>query len=196
MKSREEFSEQELLQQLKQGDHFAFEQLYNKYARQLTVKLLHLLRDEELAGDVLQDLFLKVWERRADIDTTQSLRGYLYTIASNMAKNKFAKALHRQIYFESLPANEEGFDSVSRFVDQREMQIAIDQALARLPARQREVYSLYKIEGLSYKEIQERLGISKPAVNRLIQEAGKKMREYLQPHSYLFLCIVLFDVTH
>ncbi|GEM63922.1 RNA polymerase sigma-70 factor [Sphingobacterium faecium NBRC 15299] len=196
MKSRVEYSEQELLQQLKKGDHSAFEQLYNKYAYQLTAKLFKLLRDEELAGDVLQDLFLKIWERREDIDPGQSLGGYLYTIASNMAKNKFANALHRQIYFQSLPANEEGFDSVSRFVDQKEMKLAIDQALAKLPERQREIYTLYKIEGLSYKEIQVRAGISKPAVNRLIQEAGKKMREYLKPHSYIILCCVLIDVTH
>lgn len=196
MKPRLEIDEQELLEKVKQGDHFAFEQIYRKYAHRLTVKLLQLLRDEELAGDVLQDLFLKVWERRQDIDPTQSLGGYLYTIASNMAKNKFANSLHRQIYLQSLPNTEEGFDSVSGFVDQKEIQMAIEQALAKLPARQREVYSLYKIEGLSYKEIQERVGISKPAVNRLIQEAGKKMREYLQPHIYLILCIALYEATH
>ena len=196
MKSIEEYSEQELLLQLKQGDHIAFEAIYRKYASRLTVKLLNLIKDEELAGDVLQDLFLKIWERKEDIDPTQSLGGYLYTIATNMAKNKFANALHRQLYLQSLPNHEEGFDSVSKFVDQKEIQIAIEQALAKLPVRQREVYSLYKIDGLSYKEIQERVGISKPAVNRLIQEAGKKMREYLKTHSYIILCIALFEVTN
>lgn len=195
MKSRVIYSEEELLLQLKQGDHAAFAQLYQQYAPRLTAKLLTLLRDQELAGDVLQDLFLKLWERREDIDPTQAFGGYLYTIATNMAKNKFAHALHRQIYFQSLPG-EEGFDSVSRHVEQKEMQQAIQQALDKLPPRQREVYTLYKIEGRSYKEIQEKFGIGKPAVNRLIQEAGKKMREYLQPHTYLILCIALYEAAH
>ncbi|OJV55360.1 MAG: hypothetical protein BGO31_20745 [Bacteroidetes bacterium 43-16] len=195
MSARDEYNDQDLLQRLKLGEHVAFEQLYRKYAQRLTIKLISLLRDRELAGDILQDVFVKVWERRELINSSQSLSGYLYTIAANMAKDTFRSAMHRQLYIHAHSGLEEGTDTVSRFVDQKDMQLAIEQALAKLPPRQREVYTLYKIEGLSYKEIQDMLGIGKPAVNRLLQEAGKKMREYLQPISYIFLCSAMIGLT-
>ncbi|TDQ79296.1 RNA polymerase sigma factor [Sphingobacterium yanglingense] len=185
--------EKDLLFRLQAGDHDAFEKLYQSYAAKLTAKLVTLLRDKDLAGDILQDLFVKVWQLRADIDPDKSFGGYLHTIATNMAKDKFRNSLHQQLYIQSRTDLTEGYDSVSRFMDQKDMRAAVDAALSKLPPRQREVYTLYKIEGLSYKEIQQRLGISKQAVNRLIQEAGKKMREYLLPIGYLMLCSVMVE---
>ena len=88
MRNQSEYSEVELVNELRHGSHFAFEQLYRRYAPRLTMKLISLLRDEELAGDVLQDLFIKLWEIREQIELEQSLRGYLYTIASNMANDQ------------------------------------------------------------------------------------------------------------
>lgn len=194
MKTRVEHIESTLLTDLQNGDHAAFEQLYRQYAPGLTMKLVSLLRDRELAGDVLQDLFVKLWEMRTQIDTTQSIRAYLYTIATNMAKDKFRSSLIRQIFINSQSGLEEGQDSVAQFINQKELRSAIEQALAQLPPRQREVYTMFKLDGLSYKEIQERLGIGKPAVNRLLQEAGKKMKEYLQPIAYIYLYYIIFGL--
>lgn len=194
MRNQSEYSEVELVNELRHGSHVAFEQLYRRYAPRLTMKLISLLRDEELAGDVLQDLFIKLWEIRELIEPEQSLRGYLYTIASNMAKDKFRSSMTRQLFIQSEFGDEEIHDSVNQFIDQKELRIAIEKALEKLPPRQREVYTLFKLEGLSYKEIQDRLNISKPAVNRLIQEAGKKMKEYLQPIAYIFLCHIMLDL--
>lgn len=194
MRNQSQYSEVELVNELRHGSHVAFEQLYRRYAPRLTMKLISLLRDEELAGDVLQDLFIKLWEIREQIEPEQSLRGYLYTIASNMAKDKFRSSMTRQLFIKSEFGNEEIHDSVNQFIDQKELRIAIEKALEKLPPRQREVYTLFKLEGLSYKEIQDRLSISKPAVNRLIQEAGKKMKEYLQPIAYIFLCHIMLDL--
>lgn len=196
MKLRVEYSdERDLLNELRDGDHSAFEQLYRQYAPALTLKLVSLLRDRELAGDILQDLFVKLWEVRSQIDPQQSIRGYLYTIASNMAKDKFRSSLTRQIFIQSHLDMEIGQDSVSQFIDQKELRAAIEQALAQLPPRQREVYTMFKLDGLSYKEIQEKLRIGKPAVNRLLQEAGKKMKEYLQPIAYIFLCSAMMNLN-
>ncbi len=195
MKTRAEHSERELIIELRNGDHSAFEQLYRLYAPGLTMKLVSLLRDRELAGDVLQDLFIKLWETRNQINPDQSIRGYLYTIASNMAKDKFRSSLTRQLFIQSEMGKDEGQDSVSQFINQKELRLALEQALAKLPPRQREVYTMFKLEGLSYKEIQDKLGIGKPAVNRLIQEAGKKMKEYLYPIAYIYLCSTIMDFS-
>ncbi|WP_313491948.1 MULTISPECIES: RNA polymerase sigma factor [Sphingobacterium] len=194
MKNQGDYSDYELVSELRNGDHGAFEQLYRRYAPRLSMKLISLLKDQELAGDVLQDLFIKLWEMRAQIEPDQSIRGYLYTIAGNMAKDKFRSSLTRQIFIQSEFSNEQNHDNVSQFIDQKEIRIAVEKALEKLPPRQREVYTLFKLEGLSYKEIQDRLGISKPAVNRLIHEAGKKMKEYLQPMAYIFLCQIMLDL--
>lgn len=184
-------SEEDLLLRLQSGDHEAFEQLYRNYAPKLTAKLLPLIRDTELASDILQDLFVKVWQQRANIDPAKSFGGYLHTIAVNMVKDKFRRSLHQQIYLDSYLNVWNGYDSVSLFMDQKDIRKAIDHALSKLPPRQRQVYILHKLEGRSYKEIQEMLGITKSAVNRLIQEAGKKMREHLMPISYMLLFFIL-----
>ncbi|OJV50995.1 MAG: hypothetical protein BGO31_11040 [Bacteroidetes bacterium 43-16] len=196
MKARVEYSERDLLTEVRNGHHLAFEQLYRQYAPGLTLKLVSLLKDEELAGDVLQDLFVKLWETRSQIDPNQSIRGYLYTIAVNMAKGTFRRSLTRQLFIQSeFVHNEEGLNTVSQFINQKELRVAIEQALAKLPPRQREVYTMFKLDGLSYKEIQDKLGIGKPAVNRLIQEAGKKMKEYLYPIAYIYLCSTILDFS-
>lgn len=79
-------NEKELLRRLRDGDELAFKEIYETYAPRLAVRLLQLLRSEELARDILQDLFIKIWEVRHTINPELSFAALLYKMAANLSK--------------------------------------------------------------------------------------------------------------
>ena len=90
-------NEQQLLVKLRDGDAVAFQHIYTIYAPRLTGKLMQLLRSEELAEDVLQDIFVKIWEIRTTIDLEQNFAAFLYKMAANRSKNVFRRNLYDEL---------------------------------------------------------------------------------------------------
>lgn len=184
------FNEKELIVKIRNGDTMAFNQIYRHYAKRLTIRLLHLLKSEELAQDVLQDVFLKVWEVRDRLDPELAFGSFLYTIAGNLGKNTFRRALQFQIYQNEMPF-EETYSPIEQQWDQKDTEAILEMALNQLTPRQKEVYTLHKIEGYSYKEISDRLNISPNTINQLMQQANKHLKNILAPYSLLLVSILL-----
>jgi len=183
--------EEDLLQKLRRGDRKAFKELYDLYHRRLTLKLVYLLKSEELAQDVLQDIFVKIWEIRETIDPSGNFGGLLYKMAANLAKNVFRKSIYDQLMRSEFAKN----DSYSPFEDLDDASNAktiLNIALDRLTPRQREVYCLHKIEGLSYREISKLLSISDSAINHHIQQANKLLKEILKTDRLLIMLLISF----
>lgn len=183
-------NEKELIQRIIKGDTMAFEQVYQHYAKRLSIKLLHLLKNEELAQDILQDVFLKVWEIRGNLDPELSFISLLYTIAGNYCKNSFRKALSQQLY-EQHHGLEEAYCPIEQQLEHKETGMALQAALDKLTPRQKQVFTLHKIEGRSYKEISELLGISPNTINQLMQQANKQLKAFLVSYSLLLAAILL-----
>lgn len=184
------FNEKELIHRIKEGDVVAFELVYRHYAQRLAIKLLQLLKSEELAQDILQDVFLKVWEIRDRLDPELSFGAFLYTIAGNLSKNTFQKSLQLQIYHQRT-SFEETHSPIDALMDQKDAAFALNEAMERLTPRQKEIYTLHKIDGYSYVEISERLGISTHTINHLMQQANKQLKTVLMTHSLLLAAILL-----
>lgn len=182
--------EKELINRVKSGDQDAFEALYKSYSRKLTYRLLHLLKSEELAQDILQDVFLKVWEVRDRLDPELSFGAFLYTIASNYCKKSFRKALLDQAYHHH-NAFEEAYSPIEWQLDKKDAKSILESALQKLTPRQKEVFTLHKIEGHSYSEISEQLGISPNTINQLLQQANKQLKAGLIGQSLLLAAILL-----
>src|SRR5690554_4918953 len=81
--------ERELLVKLRDGDHRAYDILYNNYSEKLTAKLFKLLKSWDEVEDALQELFVKVWENREKIDPDKSFPSYLYRIAVNIVNDYY-----------------------------------------------------------------------------------------------------------
>ncbi|MFC3355548.1 RNA polymerase sigma factor [Sphingobacterium zeae] len=183
--------EEDLLQKLRRGDREAFKELYDLYHRRLTLKLVYLLKSEELVQDVLQDIFVKIWEIRETIDPSGNFGGLLYKMAANLAKNVFRKSIYDQLMRSEFAKN----DSYSPFEDLDDASNAktiLNIALDRLTPRQREVYCLHKIEGMSYREISKLLSISDSAINHHIQQANKQLKELLKTDRLLIMLLISF----
>lgn len=182
--------EKELLGKLRYGDSSAFSSLYAIYAPRLSVKLLQLLRSEELAEDILQDIFVKIWEVRETIDPDQNFAAFLYKMAANRSKNVFRRNLYDENMRNEL-GKDLGYDPIENATNESDTKRILDLAMSKLTPRQREVYTLHKLEGLSYQEISEKLKISASAINHHIQEATKQLKIALKSYRFDILIVLL-----
>jgi RNA polymerase sigma-70 factor (family 1) len=183
--------ESELLVKLRDGDNHAFTTLYNGYSTTLMAHLTHMLKSAELADEVLQDTFMAVWNNRHTIDPEQSFKAYVYKIATNNTYKLFRKAAYDQTYrVHMLPILEAGYNNIESRIYQKEHEELLARLLDKMPAKQREVYRLHKIEGYSYKEISEQLGISHNTINSYITRGNQYIKSQLLTNPE-FLPIVL-----
>lgn len=184
--------EKELLRRLRDGDEFAFKELYNIYAPRLAARLIQLLRSQELAEDLLQDLFIKIWEVRQTINPELSFGALLYKMAANLSKNVYRRNVYDQLMRKQINPDE-GHNPIEESLNQSEAKELLQAALNKLTPRQREVYVMHKIDGLSYQEISIRLNISASAINHHIQEANKQLRNILKSN-YIFIFAVILPI--
>ena len=172
-----------LLAKLKAGDQAAFEHFYKTYHLQLHHKILNLVREDIVAEELLQDLFLKVWLKRHLIDPEKSFKAYLYQIAKNLIADHY-RHLARQLKMERASEIEEleVEDSIDDMFPKDLALKAINEATQTLSEQQRAVFTLSKIEGKSYEEISQQLNISKATIHTHMSRAVKQIREYIRIH--------------
>ena len=173
MKPHVDIDESELLLQLRDGDAVAFESLYLRYAEKLSAQLFRLLKSWEEVEEALQQLFVKVWENRGNIDPGKSFQAYLYKIASNIAND----------YYRKLSKDKELANNMLQQIallydpDTLTAQIQADEELMRtiekLPPQRKTVFKLCKLEGKSYTEVSRMLSISEATVGDHIAKANR-----------------------
>lgn len=193
-RSGDPFNEKDLLERMRHGDVYAFHRIYDRYKGPLAHRVLLLLKADELVQDVLQDLFLKVWEHRSTIDPNKSFRAYLFRIISNQVTDIFRK-VHREIVLQErlLHERSDGYCHIEEEVISKENIRLIHDALLKLPARQREIFVLHKFDGKSYKEISEELGIEPATINQHIYRAMQHLNRLVNPKlPFIMLFLSIF----
>lgn len=194
MSNPTEHNEQGLLLRLQAGDTYAFEMLYNSYKHRLSANFIKLLRDDELAKDALQDLFVRVWNGRASIDPEQSFRAFLFRIAKNLVIDYYRKAARdKSMQEKMLRENEISYQHVEEQLVSRENIGLVRSIIDKLPEQQHRAYMLHKIEGKSYNEISELMGISPSTINKHIYMAHRFVKDRLA-HSPLLLKLLLVAI--
>jgi RNA polymerase sigma-70 factor (ECF subfamily) len=164
----------ELVALLKGGDKTAFKKLFDKYGKRLYQFSLKFLREKEDAEDLLNEVFLKIWENRRNLKTDTSFQSYLFTIAYNNIRQRFLKRSREEKYIQIFATehltenlkNEDQIDYLS-FVK------VVNDAIEMLPARRREIFLLYYKEELKSKQIAEKLNITEQFVRNQLTMAKK-----------------------
>lgn len=174
-------SDNDLVVLLNQGNERAFMEIYHRYKTPLANNLLRILKSPELVEEVLQDIFLMLWEKRRQIDSKQKVSAYLYKATLNKTKNIFRQLAYDQRAREEFLKNyiHAGENTVQTWMDDKEMKLLVNSLLDHLPAQQRKVYVLCKLDGLSYKEVSNLLNISEATVNSHIRNANKLLRNQI-----------------
>lgn len=174
------YSDQELVQLLVNNDQEAFEQLYERHWFELYRSGLHILKDADAAKDIVQDVFVWLWENRATLHITY-LQAYLKAAVRFKVANYIRSGNIRHHFFDELarfPSDPSAPTGDER-IELKELQQVIHDSVLQLPEKCREVYCLSREEGLSNREIAERMGISVKTVEAQMTIALKRLQTRL-----------------
>lgn len=169
----------ELLTNLKNGDMLAFDRVYELYSHKLFSFVFKILKNEAEADDIVQEVFVKIWESRRKLEDYKLLNSYIFTIAYNNSIDLIRKRVNNTKYLEHLKnsASINVSPTIISHIEFNELNNQAEKLIANLPERQKQVYLLHREEGLTYPEIAEKLGISKNTVENHMVKALKYLRQ-------------------
>ena len=188
--------EKDLLRRLKNDDENAFRQIFEFYVKQVYQFVYGYLKDKLEAEDVTQNIFQKIWEKRSMIDLKQSFSGFLFTIAYRSVIDHVRKEASKK-QWERL-RNVENDESSSHLtadslLNNHQFESLYQKALSALTPKRKEIFVLSRHEGLSNKEIADKLDISVKTVENHMTAALFTFREFFN-NSELVLIICAFTM--
>ena len=171
-------TEKELVKKLKEGDSFAFEVLFYKYRNKVKGFAIKMVPAQVDPEEIVQEVFVKLWLRKEGIDPEKDFHSYLFSIAKHLVIDYLKSAVNRKLYFvgehyQQDLLMEESFDTTMAEDAEEKLQKLINE----IPERRREIFRLSRFEGLSYKQIAERLNISENTVDSQIRNALAFLRK-------------------
>lgn len=174
---RENMTERELIASLKTGDENAFTALYKMYWPKVhNFSRLYLTSVSEVE-EIVQEVFVKLWETRVFLKEDESFKGFLFIITRNLIFNQFRKSFNENTYKMTILNSVSGEYDMENEMEASDLKNYIKKLIAELPPRQKEVFRMSREQHLSYKEISMRLCISEKTVERHINEALKYLRK-------------------
>ena len=177
MQNYKTYTDQQLLDLLKKGDEAAFTEVYDRYSALLLIHADNKLQDEDEARDVVQDVFVRLWEKRAQVNVNSNLSGYLYNSVRNQIFNMIKHQKVISSYTESLlDANTNSEIYADHLIREKQFAAMIAAEIAALPPRMREVFELRRMENLSNKEVAERLNITELTAADQMKKAVKALK--------------------
>jgi RNA polymerase sigma-70 factor (ECF subfamily) len=177
---------------LKRGDVKSFDVLFYHYNERLYYFVFSLIKKQEDAEGIVQEVFLKIWTNRRSIDLHKSFKSYVFTIAYNLTIDYLRKRIHENEYIKHLE-NHFNVESISveNEGDFNIVQSQVEKFIEELPKRRQQIFKLSRINGLSHKEIASRLNISVKTVENHISLAIKHLKEKLKFYQPTILLIFL-----
>ena len=170
-------SDPDIVAAIRRGDEQAFETTFRQYYPRLCNYVASLLKDDEEAEEVVQTVFLTIWEKRQDLEITLSLKSYLYRAVHNHCLNRFKHASVREVHREhTLHFSSESYESVTEVIHANELEERIEKAVSILPEQCQKAFRMSRFEELKYQEIADQLGISIKTVENQIGKALKILR--------------------
>ena len=179
-------TEQERIQKILRGNTGLFEQLITQYQLQVVNTCYSFLKDEDDAHDVAQEVFIKLYEHLDEFRFEAKLSTWLYRVASNLSLN-YIRSKKRKSWIRFFSKDKEdtaAAQSTSPNPEERlttmDDQTVLQEAIHSLPENQQTAFVLNNIDGLSYKEVAETMGVSDSAIESLIFRAKKSLRKQLE----------------
>jgi RNA polymerase sigma-70 factor (family 1) len=173
-----ENSEKELLLLVAEGNESAFRQLYEQWQPQLSYFIFRITKSKDIAAEVVQDVFLKIWINREDLAGIDHFKSYLFIACRNQALNALRKAMHEMEQFQAW--EKQNLKEISTETEDTEtIQLSlIEEAIDHLSSRQKEIYLLHRYEKFTYQQIADKLGIGKETVKTHLELAVKSIAKY------------------
>ncbi|WP_051691601.1 RNA polymerase sigma factor [Pedobacter borealis] len=189
--------EKGLLEKIKKGDVKAFEQLYLRYDKQLFYNILKLVRINEIAAEIHQDVFLKLWTNRSRIDPDRPVTAFLKQIARNMAIDFYRKASRDSSLREQIALTmTEYHDPVNEHILLKETNEALEVAINKLPTQRQKVFRLIKLENKTYEYAAEHFGVSIGTIKDHMAKASRFLKsELLTPEGKIASFVLIIAAS-
>lgn len=183
------FTEQQLLSMMADNDRKAFEIIYRRYWNDLYNAAYRRLKNTEQVEDIVQDVFIKFWERRSNLQI-ENLSAYLHTAVRYKVYNYISRDAVTEAFYEPFEAIAVYPVSADALVVEKELLQLAESYIASLPPKRQRIFTLYYNENLSIGEISEQLKISRKTVQNQLHTAMNGLRTHLLP-----LIIFIFILT-
>jgi RNA polymerase sigma-70 factor (ECF subfamily) len=174
-------TEKELACRLITGDMEAFNEIYRKYFHPVYCNALKITRDVPVAEDVLQEVFITLWEKRQTIDPEKSLAGWLFILCYHKSINILRKKIRESLLYKEL--QQPGENSIEDEIKYGVQWEILENALSCLSPQRRRVFELCKLQGKTYEEAAAELRISKYTVKEYLSAAITSVKEYSLLHA-------------
>lgn len=182
----------ELFSKLSRDDEKAFSELFRRYYSGLCLFAVQLLHDDEQSKELVQEVFVQLWEKRKQIRVHSSVKSYLFRAVKNQLINWANHQKVEQKYQEKI-LSENIEIHPSQYFMEVDLYRKIEASINALPAKRREIFKLSREKGLSYREIAEQLQISIKTVETQMGLALQQLREDLKEYRHLLIGISLFQ---
>jgi len=174
-------NEKVLLSQIAEGDQRAFTMLFDFYYQSLGTYIYKVTESREATEEIVQEVFIKIWERRSTLGSINNFKGYLFILSKNKTLDHLRKAAETRTSHLSLINNStEGSYVIDSIPSIEEYSLIIEEVVSKLPAQQQRVYHLSRHEKLKYDEIAFQMGISKETVKKHMQLALSFLKKHVK----------------
>jgi RNA polymerase sigma-70 factor (ECF subfamily) len=179
-------TDRQTLHRLKQGNETAFEAIYRAYSAWVYNFFKLLLPDKSPAEDFTQTVFLKIWERHADINPDENFESYLFTIARNLALKETENRLLSEHLITSVRERQEDTDTTTeQNIETESLREYIDSLVEQLPPERKKIYLMSRSQHLSNKEIARRLSLSEKTVETQLYRSLRFLKHKLSENNIL-----------
>ena len=171
-----------LIGKMKRGDRESFNRIFRRYYAPLVRFCVRFVADADMAAEIVQDLFVKLWSNREKLAFTTSFESYMLRSVRNAAityinKERAHAETNMAIYTDETDGNDP-----SETLQSNNLEVSYRKVLAAMPEKRREVFLASRFEGLKYAEIGEKLGLSTKTVEAHMSAAIKQLREGLKEY--------------
>jgi len=193
--TRGQIANSKLVRSLKAGNPLAFREVYNLFEKKLYVFAFSITKSSYISEEIIQEVFIRIWERRELIDPNRSFDSYIFTITRNLVYNYLRDASRREDirneFWFNIKEQHQHFETDLILSEYQEIVEAI---IDNLPGQKRLIYQLSRQEGKSNSEIAEMLEISPKTVRNHLWHTMKTIRSQLQPYinDTVLLMIIFF----
>jgi RNA polymerase sigma-70 factor (ECF subfamily) len=159
-----------------EGKEKAFASFYEQYFAKLLLESNKYVKDIGIAEEIVQDLFVKIWERAVDFDEINSVKSYLYRSVINASINHINRQKNMEGHHQKI-LRQFTEDEVAELDEENELIVMLYEEIEKLPPKCREIFKLNRFERLKYREIAEKLAIAEKTVENHVGNALKLLRE-------------------
>lgn len=185
-------SEKVLLKMIAAGDERAFRQLFDRYKERFYAVVLKTTDSDEVAKDIVQDIFMNIWDKRKSLVDIDNPSAYFFTAVYRKVYQHYRKVAHEKKLLEEASPINASANTTEEMVLAHESNELISEAFEKLPPQQKLVFKLSRQEGFSREDVARQLHISPSTVKNHLTEALKFIRTFLRNSEATFLIILWF----